>query len=106
MKTRGLHQVDLVLSDGHKGIQAAVERSFHGASWQMCTVNIIRAVMKKIPRKDQKRITELFKESLNDPRRIQECIIELEALGFSRAADNVERFQFDLMNYRHFPFDH
>lgn len=32
--------------------------------------------------------------------------MELESLGFSRAADTVERFQYDVMNYRHFPFEH
>lgn len=55
LKSRGLRQVDLVVSDGHKGIQAAVERSFHGASWQMCTVHFIRAVMKKIPRRTKRK---------------------------------------------------
>jgi putative transposase len=45
-------------------------------------------------------------ESLSDPRRLQECISELESRGYSRAADTVERFQFDLMNYRRFPAEH
>jgi len=34
LKDRGLSGVKLVVSDGHKGIQKAVERSFLGASWQ------------------------------------------------------------------------
>ncbi len=33
---RGLSGAKLVISDGHKGIQKAVEKSFLGASWQMC----------------------------------------------------------------------
>jgi putative transposase len=36
LKERGLQRVDLVIFDGHKGIQTAVQRSFHGSSWQMC----------------------------------------------------------------------
>jgi len=36
LKDRGLRRVNLVISDGHKGIQNAVQRSFHGCSWQMC----------------------------------------------------------------------
>ncbi len=32
LKDRGLQKVDMVISDGHKGIQTVVQRSFHGAS--------------------------------------------------------------------------
>ena len=72
----------------------------------MCQVHFIRAILKKIPRKDHKNIASILKDSINDPRRLQECIVELEARGYSRAADTAERFQFDLMNYRSFPQEH
>jgi len=106
LKDRGLRRVNLVISDGHKGIQNAVQRSFHGCSWQMCQVHFIRAILKKIPRKDYKFVVAILKDSLNDPRRTQECIIQLESRGFSRAAATIERFQYDVMNYRSFPVDH
>ena len=35
LKSRGLKGVQLVVSDGHKGIQKAVEKSFLGSSWQI-----------------------------------------------------------------------
>jgi transposase-like protein len=72
----------------------------------MCQVHFIRAVLKRIPRKDHKSIVAILKDSLSDPRRLQECVVELESRGFSRAADTVERFQFDLMNCRYFPSEH
>ena len=106
LKDRGLHHVDMVISDGHKGIRRAVERSFHGSSWQMCHVHFIRAVLKKISRKDHKVAASILKDSLSDPRRLKECIFELESRGYSRAADTVERFQFDLMNYLSFSAEH
>jgi transposase-like protein len=34
LRDRGLEKTDLVISDGHRGIQSAVERSFPGSSWQ------------------------------------------------------------------------
>jgi len=34
LKERGLSGVKLIVSDGHKGIQKAIEASFLGASWQ------------------------------------------------------------------------
>ena len=33
LKERGLSGVKLIVSDGHKGIQKAIEASFLGASW-------------------------------------------------------------------------
>jgi len=42
LKARGLNGVKLVISDGHKGIQAAVEKAFLGASWQMCIGHRLR----------------------------------------------------------------
>ena len=105
LKDRGLRRVDLLISDGHKGIQNAAQRSFHGCSWQMCQVHFIRAVLKKVPRKDHKFVVAILKDALNDPRRLQECILELESRGFSRAADTIERFQYDVLNYRSFPID-
>lgn len=47
-----------------------------------------------------KEIAQLLRESLTDPRRLQECADELEFRGFSRAADTVERFIPGLLNYR------
>lgn len=96
----------MVISDGHKGIQTAVQRSFHGTSWQMCQVHFIREVLKKVSRKDHKAVVSVLKDSMSDLRRLEESISELESHGFSRAADTVERFQFDLMNFQSFPHEH
>ncbi|WP_365996280.1 transposase [Methanoculleus sp. 10] len=38
-KERGLAGVQLVVSDGHTGIQKAAEAAFLGASWQMCSAH-------------------------------------------------------------------
>jgi putative transposase len=60
VQTRGLNGVKLVISDGHKGIQKAVEKAFLGASWQMCNVHFMRAVLKNIPKKDKAEIAYKF----------------------------------------------
>jgi transposase-like protein len=59
--------VELIISDGHKGIQKAVTSSFPGFSWQMCQVHLIRAVLKTIPRKHQKEVAEKIKKSIENP---------------------------------------
>jgi len=40
LERRGLKGVQLVTSDGHKGIQKAVEKSFLGASWQISLTEV------------------------------------------------------------------
>jgi transposase-like protein len=40
LKERGLRGVLLVISDGHKGIQKAVQESFLGASWQISLTEV------------------------------------------------------------------
>jgi len=103
LKERGLNKVDLIISDGHNGIQTAAETMFPGSSWQMCHVHFIRAVLRKVPRKYHKEIAETLKECLIDSHRLQEFADQLDGRGLSRAADTIHRFQTGLMNYRSFP---
>lgn len=42
LKARGLAGVQLVTSDDHKGLRAAIARHFQGASWQRCQVHYTR----------------------------------------------------------------
>jgi len=106
LKDRGLSGVQLVISDGHKGIQKAVEKSFLGASWQMCHVHLVRAVLRNVAKKYHKEIAGKLKAGLDDENKMQELIQELESRGYSKAADTIERFQFSLWNYRTFPTSH
>jgi putative transposase len=106
LKDRGLSGVQLVISDGHKGIQKAVEKSFLGASWQMCHVHLVRAVLRNVAKKYHKEIAGKLKAGLEDEKKMQELIQELESRGYSKAVDTIERFQFSLWNYRTFPISH
>lgn len=106
LKDRGLSGVQLVISDGHKGIQKAVEKSFLGASWQMCHVHLVRAALRNVAKKYHKEIAGKLKVALEDEKKMQELIQELESRGYSKAADTIERFQFSLWNYRTFPISH
>jgi putative transposase len=42
LRARGLSGVRLVTSDSHKGLKAAIDRHFQGASWQRCQVHFTR----------------------------------------------------------------
>ena len=47
IKGRGVHGVQLVTSDAHKGLVNAVEEVFQGASWQRCAVHLMRDCMRE-----------------------------------------------------------
>jgi transposase-like protein len=103
LKVRGLSGVKLVISDGHKGIQKAVEKNFVGASWQMCNVHFMRAVLKNISKKDKKEVAYMLKDALNDESKMQELAVILDNKGYSKSAETIDRFRFDIWNYRAFP---
>jgi putative transposase len=103
---RGLSGVKLVTSDGHKGIQKAVEKSFLGASWQMCHVHFVRAVLRNVAKKYHKEIADKIKIALEDETKMKELLRDLEDRGYPKSADTIELFQFSLWNYKSFPRSH
>jgi putative transposase len=103
LKARGLRGVKLVISDGHKGIQKAVTECFLGASWQMCTVHFMRAVLKNIPKKERREAAYMLKDALEDESKMQELAVILDEKGYSKSAETIDSFRFDLWNYKAFP---
>jgi putative transposase len=45
LKNRGLSGVELVVSDDHEGLKAAISRHFQGVSWQRCQVHYARNLL-------------------------------------------------------------
>jgi putative transposase len=50
LKARGLAGVQLVISDAHTGLKAAIGAVMAGASWQRCRVHFLRNVLARVPR--------------------------------------------------------
>jgi putative transposase len=50
LKSRGLSGVQLVISDAHSGLRAAIEAILIGASWQRCRVHFLRNVLAQVPK--------------------------------------------------------
>jgi len=106
LKEKGLEGVKLVVSDGHKGIQSAIQSAFLGAAWQMCQVHFSRAVLKNIPNKEKEVVAEKLKEALLDENKMQELAAELNQKRHSKSANTMDRFSQDLWNYKAFPREH
>ena len=45
LKQRGLSGVAFVVSDGNSGLEKAIAKHFHNASWQRCQVHLMRNIV-------------------------------------------------------------
>ena len=106
LNDRGLNGVKLIVSDGHKGIQSAVQSRFLGATWQMCQVHFSRAVLNNIPNKDKEEVAEKLRQGFEDEGKMAELAAELVQKRCSKSADTIDRFSQDIWNYRAFPKEH
>jgi putative transposase len=67
LKERGLRGVELVVSDLHAGLRAAIERQFQGASWQRCQVHFARNLLGAIGAKHRARLAGDLKAIFAQP---------------------------------------
>lgn len=58
LRDRGLRGVELVTSDDHRGLRAAIARHFQGASWQRCQVHFARNLRGLVGAKHRARLGE------------------------------------------------
>ncbi|MDP8927511.1 MAG: IS256 family transposase [Actinomycetota bacterium] len=50
LRSRGLSGVQLVISDAHEGLKAAIAKTMAGASWQRCRVHFMRNLLARVPK--------------------------------------------------------
>lgn len=61
LKERGLKDVDLVVSDAHKGLVNALKKQLQGAQWQRCQVHFMRNILGRAPRHIRAQLAEQLK---------------------------------------------
>ncbi len=57
LRNRGMSEVDLIVTDGHDGLLAAVDSLFPATLRQRCLVHKQRNVMNAIPKREQQEVT-------------------------------------------------
>jgi putative transposase len=50
LEARGLAGVQLVISDAHTGLKAAISSALPGTAWQQCRVRFLRIVLAHVPK--------------------------------------------------------
>ena len=67
LKKRGLAGVQLVISDQHAGLVAALTRVFQGAAHQRCRVHFIRNVLAHVPKAQVEMVAAVFRTIFAQP---------------------------------------
>jgi len=67
LKARGLGGVQLVISDQHTGLVAALRRSFQGAAHQRCRVHFARNLLSLVPKSHQDMVAAVFRTIFAQP---------------------------------------
>jgi len=96
LKRRGLSGVELVVSDDHEGLKAAVARHFQGASWQRCQVHYARNLLGMVSYARRKELGADLRAIFAAPAREQALIIassvaeKWRGKGNEKVAEHIE----------------
>jgi transposase-like protein len=111
LRERGLHGVQLVISDSHLGLKAAIAKVFPGASWQRCRVHFMRNVLVKVPRNHQQMVAAMIRTifAQTDASHVERQLKEVAATmkrQFGVVTEMLEDASEDITAFRHFPTNH
>jgi putative transposase len=108
---RGLAGVQLVTSDAHGGLKAAIAAVLHGAGWQRCRVHWLRNAMALVPKTAQQMVGATIRTVFTQPdavstreqwRRVADGFRE----RFERVAQLMDEAEEDVLAYLSFPHAH
>jgi len=108
---RGLRGVQLVISDSHEGLKAALSQVLAGATWQRCRVHFMRNVLAHIPHGDKSMIAAALRTFFAQPNRqaagqqLQE-VVRAMLPRWPKAAQLVAEAEEDILAYMAFPPEH
>jgi putative transposase len=108
---RGLSGVQLVVSDDHEGIKAAVAGELPGAGWQRCVVHFERNVLSHVPASEMSEVADDLKAIFKvrrgkTARALAEEFVELYGKRFPKAVAAFEAGIGDALTYLHYPGSH
>lgn len=111
LKARGLTGVQLVISDHHAGLRAAINASFIGASWQRCRVHFMRNVLARVPKASTEMVAAAIRTIFAQPdaTHVRSQLVEITAMlagQFPDVAAMLADAAEDLLAFSHFPQTH
>jgi putative transposase len=111
LKDRGLGGVQLVISDAHAGLKAAIARVLQGAAWQRCRVHLMRNLLATVPKGQSEMVAVLvrmiFAQADVEATRSQLRQVATTLEGrFPKAAALLSEAEHDVTAYAVFPRTH
>ncbi len=112
LKGRGLSGVELVVSDDHEGLKAAIERHFQGACWQRCQVHYARNLLGMVGATKRKALAADLRAIFAAPARDQALRIASSAAeewrerGYAKVAEHIEEHVEECLTCLAFPESH
>ena len=109
---RGLFGVDLVISDAHGGIKAAIGTVFAEASWQRCRTHFMANLASRVPKASWSMIATLVRSIFEQPDRdatwsqLGDVVDKLTEAGFPDAAVYLVDAADDILAFTAFPVEH
>lgn len=109
---RGLTGVELVISDAHGGIKAAIGAVLGGASWQRCRTHFMANLSTRIPKSNWPMIATLVRSIFEQPDRdttwtqLGDVVSRLTEAGFVAPADELLDVADDILAFSAFPTEH
>ena len=111
LRGRGLHGVQLVVSDAHTGLKAAIATVLQGATWQRCRVHFLRNVLAKVPKAEADMVAAyirtVFAQPTPDAVRDQlDTVADTLAVKLPAVAAMLREAKTDLTAFADFPHAH
>jgi len=105
---RGLSGVQLVISDAHPGLVAAIGSALPGASWQRCRTHYLRNLLTRVPRSAQPHVATqvrtIFDQPDADAVHAQfDRVVAALAEKFGDAAEHLDDARDDLLAFTAYP---
>ena len=111
LKARGLGGVQLVISDAHTGLIAAIQTVFQGASWQRCRVHFLRNVLANVPKAAGPMVASIIRTIFAQPDTEHvlgqfDEVVRMLTRSHPKIADMLETARDDLLAFTAFPTAH
>jgi transposase-like protein len=108
---RGLSGVQLVISDAHGGLKAAISAVLHGASWQRCRVHFVRNALAHVPKSMAAMVAATIRTVFVQPdasgaREQWRKVADNLRSRFPRVAELMDGAEDEVLAYLSFPAEH
>jgi len=109
---RGLSGVELVISDAHGGIKAAISQVLSDASWQRCRTHFMANLASRVPKASWPMVATVVRSIFEQPDRdttwaqLGDVVDKLNTTGFADAAIYLLDAANDILAFSAFPTEH